>query len=95
MQFNVLPIYDNGNLLNTIEWINENTEHNSVIVGEKHFRGFMELNLKDNRTFAFSENPDKLVSALKDGRSSVYKMDFIYKINTTQNTNLFIVKKLR
>ncbi|MDQ3872695.1 MAG: hypothetical protein M3258_03680 [Thermoproteota archaeon] len=53
MQFNSVDIQDSKNLLLAIAWLNENTEDNSVIVGEKHCRGFMEPYLVDGRTYLF------------------------------------------
>jgi hypothetical protein len=65
MQFNSLDIQDNDKLLSAIEWINQNTEHDAVIVGEKHWRGFMELYLEDGRTYRFSSNLQALAEALE------------------------------
>ena len=53
MQFNSVDIQDSKNPLLAIAWLNENTEDNSVIVGEKHCRGFMEPYLVDGRTYLF------------------------------------------
>ena len=57
MQFNSLNIDDNTKLLSTIAWINKNTESDAVIVGEKHWRGFMDVYLKDQRTYRPSSLP--------------------------------------
>jgi hypothetical protein len=56
MQFNSVQVSDTKELTTAIAWINKNTPQNSVIIGEKHWRGFMELYLKDHRTFHFSED---------------------------------------
>ena len=65
MQFNSVQASDTGKLTTAISWINKNTPQKSVILGEKHWRGFMEMYLRDGRTFHFSENltllKDKLV----------------------------------
>jgi len=56
MQFSSVHASDTKELITAIAWINKNTPQNSVIIGEKHWRGFMELYLKDHRTFHFSED---------------------------------------
>ncbi|HXG07542.1 MAG TPA: hypothetical protein VNI77_09490 [Nitrososphaera sp.] len=37
MQFNSVDIRENDEILSSIKWINQNTEHDAVIVGEKHW----------------------------------------------------------
>jgi hypothetical protein len=64
MQFNSLDIQDNGRMLSAISWLNENTEPDAVIVGEKHWRGFMELHLQNERTYRFSGDSGALAHAL-------------------------------
>ena len=53
MQFNSIPVEDNGELLKTITWINENTPKNATLMGEKHWRGWMEIKLQHARSFNF------------------------------------------
>jgi len=53
MQFNSIPVEDNGELLKTITWINENTPKNATLMGEKHWRGWMEIKLQHARSFIF------------------------------------------
>lgn len=65
MQFNSLDIQDNDELLSSIRWINQNTENNAVIVGEKHWRGFMEMYLDDERAYRFSDDPQSLAEAVE------------------------------
>jgi hypothetical protein len=72
MQFNSLDIQDNDNLLLAIARINENTEHNAIIVGEPHWRGFMELFLKDDRTYHFSNDPLTFAKSLEQQGHQVY-----------------------
>jgi hypothetical protein len=72
MQFNSLDIQDNDKLLSAIAWINQNTNRDAVIVGEKHWRGVMELYLEDERTYRFSDNPEILAGALERGGENVY-----------------------
>ena len=56
MQFNALDIYDNDNLIDLISWINNNTDPHSLIIGEKHLRGWMEIKLQDGRDYIFSDD---------------------------------------
>lgn len=72
MQFNSLDIKDNGKLLSAIDWINRNTEPDAVIVGEKHWRGFMELYIGDQRIYRFSNNPMALAEVLENQGYHVY-----------------------
>ena len=72
MQFNSLDIQDNDDLLLTITQINENTEHNAIIVGEPHWRGFMELYLRDDRIYHFSNDPLALATTLEQQGHHVY-----------------------
>ena len=72
MQFNSLDIEDNDNLLRAIAEINENTERNAIIVGEPHWRGFMELYLKDDRIYHYSNDPQALGTALEQQGYNVY-----------------------
>jgi hypothetical protein len=76
MQFNSLDIQDNDKLLSAIQWINQHTERDAVIVGEKHWRGFMELYLKDERTYRFSDDPRALGIALERQGKPVYEITF-------------------
>ena len=88
MQFNSLDVEDNDELLSTIAWINENTEQDSVIVGENHWRGFMELYLKDERTYHFSEDPKTTAETLSKRGQQVYLIEF-----NSKSPTLFDVKK--
>ncbi len=72
MQFNSLDIQDNDNLLLAIAQINENTEHNAIIVGEPQWRGFMELYLKDDRIYHFSNDPLALATILEQQGHHIY-----------------------
>jgi hypothetical protein len=56
MQFNSLPISHNDNLIDLISWINKNTDPNSLIIGAKHWRGWMEIKLQDKRVYLSSDN---------------------------------------
>jgi hypothetical protein len=75
MQFNSLDIQDNDNLLLAIAEINENTEHNAIIVGEPHWRGFMELYLKDDRIYQYSNDPLALARSLEQQGYDVYLIE--------------------
>ena len=64
MQFNALDIYDNDNLIDLISWINNNTDPHSLIIGEKHLRGWMEIKLQDGRDYIFSDDLYSLYESL-------------------------------
>ncbi|MGI0049517.1 MAG: hypothetical protein ACREAW_08245 [Nitrososphaera sp.] len=76
MQFNSLDVQDNDKMLSAIAWINQNTEQDVVIVGEKHWRGFMEVYLEDERKYRFSNNPQALAEALERRGQHVYLVRF-------------------
>ena len=54
MQFNSVNIEDNEDLINAIDWINMNTERNATIIGDKHLRGWMNILLKEDRSYQFN-----------------------------------------
>jgi hypothetical protein len=54
MQYNSISLPESRSLLSLIEWINYNTPEGSIIMGSKHLRGWMELEL-ENRTYLFSD----------------------------------------
>jgi len=55
MQYNSISIPESESLVSLIDWFNHNTPSGSLIMGSKHLRGWMELELK-NRSFLFSDN---------------------------------------
>ena len=65
MQFNSIDVKDSSKLTSAIDWINRNTEPVAVIVGEKHWRGFMELYLEDERIYRFSDDTKDLAESLR------------------------------
>jgi len=83
MQFNSLDIQDNDNLLLAIAEINENTEHNAIIVGEPHWRGFMELYLKDDRIYHYSNDPLALATSLEQQGYDVYLIEVEGNLQTS------------
>lgn len=68
MQSNSIYLPESRSLLSAIDWINNdtNTSEDSVIMGSKHLRGWMELELKE-RTFLFADNNTKLLESDKYG----------------------------
>jgi hypothetical protein len=64
MQYNSLPINDNHKMIDAISWINKNTQSNAIIIGEKHWRGFMELYLQGHRTYLFSDSLESMANGL-------------------------------
>jgi hypothetical protein len=74
MQFNVLDIYDNDNLIDLVSWINNNTDPHSLIIGEKHLRGWMEINLQDGRDYIFSDDLYSLYKNLVNEHTTSFYM---------------------
>jgi hypothetical protein len=64
MQYNSISLPESRSLLSLIDWINNYTPEGSFIMGSKHLRGWMELEL-ENRTFLFSDNNTKLLHSNK------------------------------
>ncbi|HYA83111.1 MAG TPA: hypothetical protein VEH06_06635 [Candidatus Bathyarchaeia archaeon] len=100
MQFNSLELSDNNKIITAISWINKNTQPNAIIIGEKHWRGFMELYLHDHRTFRFSDDLPALASGLIKHRvdGPVYLIQYSDTRNNNSNiysNNLFSINKIR
>jgi hypothetical protein len=100
MQFNSLELSDNNKIISAISWINKNTQPNAIIIGEKHWRGFMELYLHDHRTFLFSDDLPALASGLIKNRVDVPVYLIQYWDTTDNNSNiysnnLFSINKIR
>jgi hypothetical protein len=84
MQINSVDIRDNQNLISAISWLNNSTEQNAIIIGEKHWRGFMELYLHGNRTFYSTDNLYFLINQLpQKGHVPMYMI----KISDYENRN--------
>lgn len=68
MQYNSISLPESRALLSAVDWINNdtNTAEGSLIMGSKHLRGWMELELKE-RTFLFTDNNTNLLAANKYG----------------------------
>jgi hypothetical protein len=89
MQFNSIDVEDNDELLSAIAWINKNTEQDALIVGQNHWRGFMELYLENERTYHFSEDPQTTAEALSKRGRQVYLIEF-----SSTSPTLFVVKDI-
>jgi hypothetical protein len=90
MQFNSIDVEHNDDLLSAIAWINKNTEQDALIVGESHWRGFMEMYLEDNRIYHFSENHRAFADALSKAGHKVYLIEF-----NSKSPTMFVVKDIR
>ncbi len=99
MQYNSLELSDNNKIISAISWINKNTQPNSIIIGEKHWRGFMELYLHDHRTFRFSDDLPALTSGLiKHPVGPVYLIQYSDTRDNKSNiysNELFSINKIR
>jgi hypothetical protein len=72
MQYNSISLPESESLMLLIDWLNKNTLQGSIIMGSKHLRGWMELEL-ENRTFLFSENITDMIDSNK--YSEFYLLD--------------------
>lgn len=83
MQYNSISLTESRSLLSTINWINNdtNTPPGTVIIGSKHLRGWMDLDLKE-RTFLFADNNTKLLESNKNGEM------YLLEINSRQATQV-------
>ena len=89
MQVNSLTIKDSYKMINALSWINHNTDQNSVIIGNKDWRGWMEISLKGNRTYTFSENlSNNSFNKIVSKNQNVY---LITDIRETNNNHLSMV----
>lgn len=81
MQYNSISLPESRSLLSAIEWINNHTQDSSVIMGSKHLRGWMELELK-GRTFLFADNNTRLLDSNK------YSELYLLEIKSRQETKM-------
>ena len=81
MQSNSISLPESRSLLTAIEWINNHTLEGSVIMGSKHLRGWMEIELK-GRAFLFVDNNTRLLESNK------YSELYLLEINSRQETKM-------
>ena len=83
MQYNSISVPESRSLLSVIDWINNdtNTPIGSVIMGSKHLRGWMDLELKE-RTFLFADNNSKLLDSDK------YTELYLLELKSRQSTKI-------
>lgn len=81
MQYNSISLPESRSLLSVIDWINNNTNtpEGSIIMGSKHLRGWMELELK-GRSFLFADNNTRLLESNKYGEL------YLLELNSRQAT---------
>jgi hypothetical protein len=72
MQYNSISLPESESLMSLIDWLNKNTLQGSIIMGSKHLRGWMELEL-ENRAFLFSDNITDMIDSNK--YSEFYLLD--------------------
>jgi hypothetical protein len=82
MQYNSISIPESESLVSLIDWMNNNTPSGSIIVGSKHLRGWMELEL-ENRNFLFSDNTTDILNSNK--YSEFYLLDSNLERHQFQN----------
>ncbi|HYZ94544.1 MAG TPA: hypothetical protein VE566_02175 [Nitrososphaeraceae archaeon] len=81
MQFNSIAIRNTFDLTSMISWMNENTPVDALFIGEKHWRGWMELNLEDERDFMYYSSQDSALQLIED-----CEPDYCYLIARTSNS---------
>jgi hypothetical protein len=81
MQFNSIAIRNTINLTSMISWINENTPEDALFIGEKHWRGWMELELEDERDFMYYSSQDSALELIEG-----CEPDSCYLIARTSNS---------
>ena len=72
MQFNSLDISHNDNLIDLISWVNKNTDPTSLIIGAKHWRGWMEIKLQDKRVYISSDDLYGVSRSLANKHKNLY-----------------------
>ena len=90
MQFNSLTVKDTDELLKTIAWINENTPTNATIVGEKHWRGWMEIKLQEDRGFVYNSNRYGVIQSNQDCR-----LDYCYLLTRSSDSFDYLKESVR
>jgi hypothetical protein len=101
MQFNSIDVKNNDDLLSAILWINDNTDTNAIIVGEKHLTGWMEIGLKDNRTYQSASDIEQLIEHVSPKYDSGYLItyDNNYLIDTAPapvfSNTIFSIYRIR
>src|ERR671911_2801105 len=81
MQFNSIAIRNTFDLTSMTSWINENTPVDALFIGEKHWRGWMELELEDERDFMYYSSQDSALQLIED-----CELDSCYLIARTSNS---------
>lgn len=81
MQYNSISLPESRSLQYVVDWINNdtNTGEDSVIMGSKHLRGWMDLELKE-RTYLFADNNTNLLASNKYGE--LYLLELISRQST-------------
>jgi hypothetical protein len=81
MQYNSISLPESRSLLSAIDWIENHTQKDSVIMGSKHLRGWMGLELND-RIFLFADNNTGLLASNK------YSELYLLELNSRQATEI-------
>ena len=66
MQLNSVARRNTFDLTNMISWRKENTPVDALFIGEKHWRGWMELELEDERDFMYYSSQDSALQLIED-----------------------------
>lgn len=104
MQFNSIPVKDTSELIKTIYWINKNTPNDAMVFGEKHWRGWMEIKLQEDRSFLYYSDTSGILQFWQNCRlencyflaRSSQSLENVSGITTTQvyHNNLFTIYEI-
>lgn len=98
MSFNSIETSKNLDLIKSIEWLNQNTENSSLIMGSKHWRGFFDLFLSSQLKYDyiedwFGQNYSNILKRIENNNTHYFFISD-FKIATslcTYNTQAFSV----
>ena len=90
MQFNSIPVKDTSELIKAIYWINENTPHDAMVFGEKHWRGWMDIELKGDRLFKYGSNHYDTLQSTQD-----CYLKYCYIVNHLSESLRYMNKKVQ
>jgi hypothetical protein len=66
MQFNSISVKDTSELIKTIYWLNKNTPNDAMVFGEKHWRGWMDIELQGDRLFKYGSSQYDTLQSTQD-----------------------------
>ena len=89
MQFNSIAIKNSVKFTSMISWINDNTPKNALFIGENHWRGWMELELKEERNFMYYDSQESALHLVEH-----CKLESCYLIARTSDSLEYLNEKV-